>query len=230
MYSLSPGSCGDIPQEVEQARAITDVVNMYRVTCDWHGGDMTYHFQIANAMSQFIDVPGKGNGRSFPDLDMLNPYVNASTDADFKMQMTLWAMARSPLVYGADIRSSALQADDFTLLTNPEVLAITTASTGNRQLKAEGTSTFVWVAEPTATASAFPSAADARYVALMHIGSQSTTASATLAELGLPAGVTCTVRDIWARKDIGTASNDSPVTASLNAHNGVALFKVSGCK
>jgi hypothetical protein len=57
--------------------------------------------------------------RSFPDLDMLNPYHNSSTDPNFRAQMTLWAIARSPLIYGADIRGAS-SARDFALLTNAE--------------------------------------------------------------------------------------------------------------
>ena len=67
---------------------------------------------------------------------MLNPYTNAATDTDFKAQMTLWSIARSPLIYGADIRSPKLTADDFSLLTNPGMLMVNENSTDNRQVKA----------------------------------------------------------------------------------------------
>ena len=54
--------------------------------------------------------------------------VNMASQA----QMTLWSMTRSPLIYGADMRSASLTQDDFALMLNPEVLAITKTSTKNR--------------------------------------------------------------------------------------------------
>ena len=36
---------------------------------------------------------------SFPDLDALTPYLNASDDRDFRLQMSFWAITRSPLFY-----------------------------------------------------------------------------------------------------------------------------------
>ena len=69
---------------------------------------------------------------------MLNPYKNAKDDPDFKLQMTLWAITRSPLIYGADIREPSLTADDFALMTNERVLAVSANSRGNRQVLSEG--------------------------------------------------------------------------------------------
>lgn len=107
VYSLSPGR--DMSSEVGQAKSISADVNMYRVTDDWHGGNLDQHFEIAAKMQAagLIDAPGL-NGKSFPDLDMLNPYKNAKDDTQFQAQMTLWSIARSPLIYGADIRSPSL--------------------------------------------------------------------------------------------------------------------------
>jgi hypothetical protein len=68
--------------------------------------------------------------------------------------MTLWAIARSPLIYGADIRA-ATSAADFALMTNPEVLAVTRGSAGNKPVPAAllgaGTAagTVVWSASGT---------------------------------------------------------------------------------
>jgi len=41
VYSLSPGG-GDPKTEFGQAQSISDYVNIYRVTGDWHGGNMEY--------------------------------------------------------------------------------------------------------------------------------------------------------------------------------------------
>ena len=48
--------------------------------------------------------------------------------------MTLWSIARSPLIMGGDLRH--LDAPTLALLTNPEVIAVNQASTANRPLPA----------------------------------------------------------------------------------------------
>lgn len=141
VYSLSPGQ----QATPAMAAAVSSVTNMYRVTGDWHGGAMDYHFQVAKAMQPYIGVRGL-NGNSFPDLDMLNPYSNARNDSNFRAQMTLWTMARSPLIYGGDIRSPALTAADFSLMTNPEVLAITDRSEENKPVSYDRPGYVAWSA------------------------------------------------------------------------------------
>ena len=42
------------------------------------------------ATASLIAAPGL-NGRSFPDLDMLNPYTNAKNDTQFKASTTFAA-------------------------------------------------------------------------------------------------------------------------------------------
>ena len=58
--------------------------------------------------------------------------------------MNLWAMFRSPLMFGGDLPTN----DDFTLslLTNDEVLAVNQNSAKNKQLKAEN-GLIVWTAD-----------------------------------------------------------------------------------
>ena len=57
IYSLSPGG-GDPATEFKQAQSIAEFVNIYRVTGDWHGGSLQYHFQIAETMQSLINVKG----------------------------------------------------------------------------------------------------------------------------------------------------------------------------
>src|SRR6516225_8399184 len=71
--------------------------------------------------------------------------------------MTMGCIARSPLILGSDMT----KLDDFTLnlLTNPEVLAVNQASSGNHQLSRKD-DLIVWTAE-------VPDSPD-RYVALFN--------------------------------------------------------------
>src|SRR5207248_266607 len=98
-------------------------------------------------------TPYRGPGH-FPDADMLplgnirtwsdkNAWTKFTHDEQITM-MTLWCIARSPLILGANLPNN----DDFTLslLTNDEVLAVNQHSTNNRQLWLKD-QTIVWVAD-----------------------------------------------------------------------------------
>ena len=73
----------------------------------------------------------------WPDADMLPLGRLALGERDTKFTpaeqmtvMTLWSIARSPLIMGGDLRH--LDAPTLALLTNPEILAVNQASTGNQ--------------------------------------------------------------------------------------------------
>ena len=61
--SLSPGR--DMTSEVGMAKAISADVNIYRVTDDWHGGNLDQHFEIAAAMWE-AEVPCSENTAKCP--------------------------------------------------------------------------------------------------------------------------------------------------------------------
>eukprot|EP01018_Ginkgo_biloba_P025173 Gb_16622 [translate_table: standard] len=143
VYSISPGT-NVTPR---MALQINSLVNMYRVTSDdwdtWQ--DVEPHFNVARdfAFYQYIGAQGL-RGKSWPDLDMLpfgklsnvgsneGPHRTSNLTLDEqKTQVTLWAMAKSPLMFGGDLRN----VDNTTLglITNPTVLDINAYSTKNKE-------------------------------------------------------------------------------------------------
>jgi hypothetical protein len=223
-YSLSPGGGNrslNGTDEVPLAATVANITNLYRITDDWHGGDMQYHYAVAHAMEPYIGVVGLGGDLSFPDLDMLNPYKNAKDDLDFKLQMTLWTIARSPLMYGADIRNASLTGADFALMTNRRVLDVQANSIKNRQIYSEG-GVVVWAAGSSTSTAA--------YVALMNYNKHPVNASVTFQQLGSGSDPdpSCTVIDLWTGQSLGTM--EAAVTAQLAAGNGAALYSLSACK
>src|SRR3546814_13119000 len=58
------------------------------------------------------------------------------TPDEQRTMMTLWAIARSPLIMGGDLR--ALDPATLALLTNPEVIAVDQTSEDGHQLFREG--------------------------------------------------------------------------------------------
>ncbi|XP_044494166.1 uncharacterized protein LOC123217298 isoform X2 [Mangifera indica] len=143
VFSLSPGANATTAMATE----ISEVVNMYRITGDdwddWE--DLVSHFDISRDFSAANLIGSKGlRGMSWPDMDMLplgwlsEPATNEGphracrlTFDEQKTQLTLWAMAKSPLMFGGDVR----KLDDITygLITNPTVLEINHYSSNNKE-------------------------------------------------------------------------------------------------
>ena len=229
VYSLSP--CG---ATLESAQAVAGVADMYRITGDWHdcvpaseGGanwnctgrpswgppGLATHFVAAHTVETMIGQP------SFPDLDMLTPYHNASNDPAFRLQMTLWAITRSPLFYGGDLRSTELRAEDFKLLTNREVLAVSDSSSHNRQVLARpADGVYAWAA------SASLDSGGGLYVALFNTGAVTRRVSVGFSELGISAKAVCAVQDLWTHEPRGNATGKA--AATLPATTGAELWRL----
>ena len=123
--------------------------------------------------------------------------------------MNLWAIFRSPLMFGGDLPSN--DAFTLSLLTNDEVLAVNQHSGGNRQLK-EQNGLIVWTAD-------VPDSTD-KYVAFFNTqNAGSSEIAVTLTELGLKGKYT--VKDLWS-KEIKGMINDK-YTAAVEPHASVLL-------
>ena len=214
LLSTSPGET-----PVPEAAHVSQHANLWRISDDfWDNWKLLHEqFERLNKWSPFI---GPGH---WPDADMLplgrvrfGQPTKFTRDEQFTL-MTLWSIARSPLIMGGDLT----KLDDFTLslLTNDEVLAVNQSSSGNKQLfNRDGL--IAWVADA-------PGLKD-KYVALFNTrnaGSNGVAArvAVKLAELGFTGE--CTYRDLWAQKDLGTVTTE--LSVELPAH-GAALYRVSG--
>ncbi|MBN2069679.1 MAG: NPCBM/NEW2 domain-containing protein [Opitutales bacterium] len=141
VLSLSPG---DTP--IEKGSHVMTQANMWRISDDfWDRWPPLYGmFERLNKWTQYRTAG------TWPDADML-PFgkvefgrpTNFTKDEQLTC-MSLWCIARSPLILGADMT----QMDTFTLdlLTNPEVLEVNQHSDNNRQLS-NADNLIVWVAD-----------------------------------------------------------------------------------
>jgi hypothetical protein len=148
---------------------------------------------------------------AWPDADMLplGRLQMGKRDCRFtpdeqRTLMTLWSIARSPLIMGGDLRH--LDAATLALLTNREVLAVNQASRDNRPLH---------LIEAVRTWTARAEAGEVAYLAMFNISDKGGTkqVSFDLSRLGLKAAK---VRDLWAQRDIGTSREN--VSATLAPH------------
>ncbi len=154
VLSLSPG---DTP--IERGGHVMNHANMWRISDDfWDRWQPLY--EMFGRLEKWTKYRGEG---AWPDADML-PFgivefnrPTRFTEDEQKLCMSLWCIARSPLILGADMT----RMDDFTLrlLTNREVLAVNQASTNNRQISNKN-DLIVWAADVPGS--------DDRYVALFN--------------------------------------------------------------
>ncbi len=211
-------SCGEAP--LGMADHLKKNANMWRISADfWDNWESLEHnFDLLNAWSPHAS-PG-----AWPDADMLpigklslddRPHgperMTNFTQPEQYTLLTLWCIARSPLMLGNDM----LSVDDFTfnLITNPEVLSVNQKSTGNRQI-VQRNGSCVWIATE-------PDSGD-KYVALFNMKNVEQEVTFDL-ELDYLRGV-YQVRDLWARNDIGQVYKE--LKATLPPH-GAALFRLS---
>lgn len=161
-------------------------------------------------------TPHRGPGH-FPDADMLPLGViglgrqTRLTRAEQTTLMSLWCIARSPLMHGGDMT----KMDDWTLslLSNPEVLAVNQRSAGNRQLFSRD-GRIAWAADA-------PEPGE-RYLALFNTADSDAEVAVDLAELG--AAGPARIRDLWRRADLGTLAER--FTMRLAAHAS-GLYRVT---
>ncbi|WP_240669969.1 X2-like carbohydrate binding domain-containing protein [Actinoplanes solisilvae] len=154
---------------------------------------------------------GNGGWNDLDSLNVGNGSMDGLTQDERRTAMTLWAVSAAPLYTGNDLTN--LDAYGLSLLTNPEVIAVNQAGTPARPVSATAQQQ-VWYALN----------ADGSYtVALFNHGRTDKDITATFAHLGLSGSAT--VRDLWARKDLGRFTNK--FTAPVVPIHGVRLLKVT---
>ena len=211
VLSLSPG---DTP--IERGEHVMNHANMWRISDDfWDRWKPLY--EMFGRLDKWTKFRHKG---AWPDADMLpfgiidfNRPTNFTRDEQI-LCMSLWCIARSPLILGADMT----RMDEFTLnlLTNPEVLAVNQKSVNNRQVSREN-DLIVWAAD-------VPGSRD-RYVGLFNAQSNDDPfdlVSVSFADLGIMGKAK--VRDLWARRDLGVFSNSFEWELPLH---GAGLFRLT---
>ena len=156
---------------------------------------------------------------AWPDADMLplGRLAMGSRDTKFtpdeqQTLMTLWSIARSPLVMGGDLRR--LDEATLALLTNPEVLAVNQKSHQNRPHRADS-GTRIWSARANGAKSV-------HYLALFNTEDTPVEIEFDLSRLNL-GDKTVALRDLWRRRDLSPARG--VIRQTLVPH-GSALLRV----
>ena len=207
VLSLSPG-----PAPLNKAEHLSKNANMWRISGDfWDRWDKLLNmFSLCEKWYPYV------KDGSFPDCDILplgklcidGSYMgdmgrdSGFTNDEQKTMMTLWAVFRSPLFFGGELRLT----DNYTLslVTNPEVINVNQNSEKPLFVYNKG-GIAVWQTKiENCTA-----------VAVFNLSDEEKHYKLSFSDLGIEN--VRAVRDLWARKDIQKCEND--VAVSLKPHS-----------
>jgi hypothetical protein len=235
VLSLSPG-----PTPLEDASKVVDSAQMWRISNDFwdlwtadpdgHGFPQSLKDQF-KLLAAWEPYAGPGH---WPDGDMLpigylgphtgwgKPRQSRLTLTETRTLLTLWSIARSPLILGANL--TRMDPAVETLLTNPEVLAVDQHSTGNHRIDQAAQS-----GDPHADDVVMWTAREGGDTVLAVFNRTDQSARVNLPrwpKLGSQFGLdqkTYLVRDLWQRKNIGRR----PLLSVMLPAHGAALYKLS---
>jgi len=222
VLSLSPG-----PTALAHAADITRLANMWRIADDhwdvWSASPTKSFPQGTNdqfaRLAAWAPYAKPGN---WPDADMLpigqlrpqpgwgEPRTSRLTPDEQRTELTLWSIARSPLILGANL--TLLDEPTLALLTNRDLIAINqTATTSFELFHHDGA--IVWQANLPGNRIA---------LAFFNTGDTPMNLKRTFAELSPALGDRAwNVRDVWAGKDLGPQRG---ITAAIEGHSCLFLI------
>jgi len=217
ILSLSPG-----PTSPGIAKEIIPYAQMWRISDDiwdyWTNPrpwprSVRNQFELAAAWAPYA-APGR-----WPDADMLplgylGPHpgdgearTSRLTHDEQQTMLTLWAIARSPLILGANL--TRLDEDSKKLITNRDVIELDQYAHDQRQVSSEG-NTIAWTSMGKG---------NIRYLALFNLNDTEKKISRSFDFYNLPAK-TYRARELWSQIDYDTSAS---VNVTLRPHACVLL-------
>ncbi len=188
-------------------RSTGDIQDCWDCKKTWGGNGVV---QILDLMDGIESYAGPGH---WNDPDMLEVGNNGLTTTENRAHFSMWAMFSAPLLAGNDIEH--MSADTKEILLNKEVIAIDQDTLGQqgRRVKKDG-DLEIWSKQL---------ADGGRAVALLNRSAASAKISVKWTDIGYPDTLSASVRDLWAKKDVGQKTGG--YSAEVPSH-GVVMIKV----
>ena len=215
VLSLSPG-----PAVVNEAFHLSQNANMWRMTGDfWDHWDKLYNmFERCEKWAPHVKTG------CWPDCDMLplgkiskncsclgdrDRYTNFTFDEQ-KTMLTLWAIFRSPLILGGELREN--RPEDLEVITNKDIIGINQYSSCNQQLR-RNRNEAVWTCLDKN---------GKRVVALFNLTDEEKEITVSLKEVGCHGDYMAT--ELWTKETVRIT--DGTVTEAVAPH-GVKIFRIN---
>jgi alpha-galactosidase len=214
VLSLSPGET-----PLSQAKHLKNNANLWRISADlWdEWGPLLHSFDLLNSWSSW------NQPHHWPDADMIpigHLSMNGRPHGPDRMShltwpehytlMSLWCIARSPLMWGGGPLSSSEKSISF--LKNKEVLAVNQNSLNGRQIF-RANNKVIWMAD-------IPQSKD-KYFALFNLADSVQKVKFEFEFEYLRDSYK--IRDLWAHKELGVFENE--FAQMLDPH-GAGLYKM----
>ena len=195
-------------------RATGDIQDRWEGKKEWSPGDCCSYgvVDIIDAVADLYSYAGPGH---WNDPDMLEVGNGGMTDTEYRSHFSFWALLAAPLIAGNDLRTMPPEIHD--ILTNKEVIAINQdplGRQGRRVRKDNQLKVDVWAKQLTD---------GSRAVILFNRGTAEQNIAVNWEEIGYPANIVASVRDLWQHKDLGKQAGKT--AATVPAH-GVAMLAV----
>ena len=188
-------------------RTTGDIQDCWDCKRDWGGMGVVHILDLQDGLESYAG-PGRWN-----DPDMLEVGNGGMTITEYRSHFSLWSILAAPLMAGNDLRSMSREVAE--ILTNREVIAVDQDRLGmqGRRVKRNG-DLEVWAKQL---------ADGGRAVVLFNRGSKAADISVSWIDIGYPPHLTAKVRDLWAGKDVGNASEK--FSAEVASH-GVVMVTI----
>ena len=195
-------------------RATGDIQDRWEGKKEWSPGDCCSYgvVDIIDAVADLYSYAGPGH---WNDPDMLEVGNGGMTDTEYRSHFSFWALLAAPLIAGNDLRTMPPEIHD--ILTNKEVIAINQdplGRQGRRVRKDNQLKVDVWAKQL---------ADGSRAIILFNRGTAEQNIAVNWEEIGYPANIVASVRDLWQHKDLGKQAGKT--AATVPAH-GVAMLAV----
>jgi alpha-galactosidase len=193
-------------------RSTGDIQDRWVGKKEWKPGDCCSYgvVDIVDAEAQLYSYAGPGH---WNDPDMLEVGNGGMTDTEYRSHFSLWAILAAPLIAGNDLRDMRPEIHD--VLTNKEVIAVDQDALGRQgQRLWKSGDLEVWAKEMRD---------GSRTVILFNSSATQQEITASWVDIGYPAQVSASVRDLWMHKDLGKFTGK--FSATVESH-GVVMITV----
>lgn len=189
-------------------RTTGDIQDCWDCKRDWGGMGVVHILDLQDGLEAFAG-PGGWN-----DPDMLEVGNGGMTVVEYRAHFSLWAILAAPLMAGNDLR--AMSEEIRAILTNTEVIAADQDRLGRqgRRVRDDG-DLEVWAREL---------ADGSRAVVLFNRSDAEAEIAVAWPEIGYPATLRATVRDLWRHEDAGRFRGS--YSATVPSH-GVVMVRVT---
>ena len=188
-------------------RATGDIQDCWDCKKEWGGNGVTQILDLMNGLESYAG-PGHWN-----DPDMLEVGNGGMTKDEYRAHFSMWAIFSAPLLAGNDIAN--MSADTKEILLNKEVIAIDQDPLGRQGRRVKKTGDLeVWSKQLQD---------GGRAVALINRSASAAKISVAWTDIGYPATVSASVRDLWTKKE--SASVKGEYSAEVPTH-GVVMVRI----